>query len=400
MPSAAYADIETAKKVVNNTPTRRIEYEIGDIKQPDFKPQYKVMHWNNECNFSARLVMDQGEVLEHDNKLAYQDNHKIARFYDKDTGDEDGGFEFDVVLKHKPQTNVLTWTLQHKNLSFFYQPALTADEIAGGATRPDNVVGSYAVYHSTKRHNRVGGNEYRTGKAFHIYRPYAEDANGDTIWCDLNIDTNANLMTVTIDQQWLDNAVYPVVVDPTFGTTSTGASDQGFCRDNGSGFKAVYRLASKYTPSEDGTIDTYHAYTALDTGGPVTLTCKMILTDFTGSSPWSEVESVQEDHSHSTTYSWKTFTGSSSAFTGGDNHLLGIIGDPNDFGGSNIDGIFKFDTGASGDSRSENFQSGSSSYTNAQENPWDAPNTNALVISVYITYTASASAFTPKVMMF
>ena len=178
---------DTVKKVKVSNPARKIEFEIGDSKSDDFFPQYKLIHWDNETNFSARLVTKDGAVTEHDGKLAYDDGEKIARFYEKDTGDEDGGFEFDVVLNSKPESNVLTWTIQHKELDFFYQPALTEEEIAEGAFRPENVVGSYAVYHKTQKNNKVGGKEYRTGKAFHIYRPYAEDAEGTRAWCDLNI---------------------------------------------------------------------------------------------------------------------------------------------------------------------------------------------------------------------
>lgn len=214
---------ETIKKVKVGNPARKIEFEIGDSKEDDFKPQYKTLHWDNEANFSARLVTKDGAVTEHDGKMAYDDGEKIARFYEKDTGDEDGGFEFDVVLNSKPDSNVLTWTIRHKDLDFFYQPALTAEEIKEGTSRPENVEGSYAVYHKTKKNNRVGGKEYRTGKAFHIYRPYAEDANGERVWCELNITDD--LMTVTVPQEWVDKAVYPVVVDPAFGYTSVGGSN-------------------------------------------------------------------------------------------------------------------------------------------------------------------------------
>ncbi len=33
----------------------RIEVEVGDSKQPDFKPQMKIMRWDNEVNCSLRL---------------------------------------------------------------------------------------------------------------------------------------------------------------------------------------------------------------------------------------------------------------------------------------------------------------------------------------------------------
>ena len=30
--------------------------EIGDSKDIDFKPQVKIMRWDNECNFSVRRI--------------------------------------------------------------------------------------------------------------------------------------------------------------------------------------------------------------------------------------------------------------------------------------------------------------------------------------------------------
>jgi len=37
-------------------PKDRIEIEVGDSKQEDFKPQTKIMRWDNQCNFSIRLI--------------------------------------------------------------------------------------------------------------------------------------------------------------------------------------------------------------------------------------------------------------------------------------------------------------------------------------------------------
>ena len=115
---------ETISKIKQASAARKIEFEIGDKKRSDFKPQFKTKHWDNECNFSARLVMNEGGVVEHDGKIGFEDDEKISRFYEKYTGDEDGGFEFDVVLKQRPANNVLVWTLQYKNLDFFFQPPL------------------------------------------------------------------------------------------------------------------------------------------------------------------------------------------------------------------------------------------------------------------------------------
>ena len=47
---------ETFSRRVKAHPKDRIEVEIGDSKQPNFKPQFKVMRWDNEVNFSMRAV--------------------------------------------------------------------------------------------------------------------------------------------------------------------------------------------------------------------------------------------------------------------------------------------------------------------------------------------------------
>ncbi len=200
--------------------TGDFETEIGDIKQSDFLPQLKIKRWNNESNFSLRLIDDSAEapVLATDtNKILWQKSSIEARFYDKGFGEDTGGYEFEVLLKEHPVSNVLSFSIQSKGLDFFYQPPLTDEEIKEGTFRPENVVGSYAVYHSTKKNN-----SYKTGKAFHIYRPDAIDSKGTRVWCDLNIDDD--ILTITIPQDFLDTAVYPILVDPTFGYTVAGGS--------------------------------------------------------------------------------------------------------------------------------------------------------------------------------
>lgn len=87
-----------------------------------------------------------------------------------------------------------------------------------GKNRADHIVGSYAVYHKSKNHN-----QYQTGKFAHIYRPLITDAKGQEVFADLNIKNN--IMSIVIPQTFLDQATYPVKVDPTFGYSTAGASD-------------------------------------------------------------------------------------------------------------------------------------------------------------------------------
>lgn len=141
-----------------------------------------------------------------------------ARFYNVG----DNALEWEAVLYQKPG-NQFSWTfpIEYQNLNFYYQPELTIEEILDGCDRPDSVVGSYAVYHSYKRNN-----EFQAGIAFHIYRPKAWDANSDTVWLDLSIDTVANTITISGARSWFRDAVYPVTIDPTFGFTTAGGSAQ------------------------------------------------------------------------------------------------------------------------------------------------------------------------------
>ena len=133
---------------------------------------------------------------------------------------------------------------------------ITQEEIDDGASRPENVVGSYAVYHQTRgRVNDSAGMEYKTGKAFHIYRPEAIDRDGNKVWCDLSISEQTGTLTVTVPQPFLDTAMYPVRVDPTFGYTTAGSSS-GFEQDD------ILYGSGLYSMPEDGTLDSMSYYRA------------------------------------------------------------------------------------------------------------------------------------------
>ncbi len=186
----------------------------------------EISKWDREVymvvgkpNIISSLSLTDVESL--DNKLISKNSEDV----DLEIYFKEGKLEYDIVLKSKPITNIFSYTIESENLNFYYQPALNIEmnnlsctpTDCEGSHRPIDVVGSYAVYHSSKRDN-----EYKTGKAFHIYRPLVIDANNDTIWGELNIEND--LMQITIKQDWLDNAIYPVRVDPAFGNTTIGTS--------------------------------------------------------------------------------------------------------------------------------------------------------------------------------
>lgn len=217
-----------------------VEIEVGDEKQQDFYPQVKLKRWDNEVNLSVRAVGDltNGAVQNKDGIISLKKTDKETRFYEIDEG-----FEFETILNKKPDKNIIEFTIQTKGLVFYKQVPVTqltrhkrwvtvtetdAFDENGRAVfhRPDNVVNSYAVYHENKKddHTKIGGKNYKAGKAFHIFRPKAVDSKGIETWCDLDIDEKLGTLTVTIPQEFLDKAVYPVIVDPTFGYTGTGNS--------------------------------------------------------------------------------------------------------------------------------------------------------------------------------
>lgn len=252
--------------------------EIGDKESTDFKPHIKLNRWDGECFIKvkpANLVEEEveyeveGDKVKCKYKVKYEDDTEEefeSEFYaleprtviakDKDGRDvefkqcELGGFEFETILKKKPETNKIVLNIETQGLTFHYQPPLTQKEIDEGRVRPDNVVGSYAVFHATKTRvlqNRADAEKYKAGKAFHIYCPKITDANGDWVWGDLSLDEQAGILTVGIDPNWLDNAVYPVTVDPTFGWVAGGGSSAAYSSNYISG---LYPCA----PASSGTV--------------------------------------------------------------------------------------------------------------------------------------------------
>jgi hypothetical protein len=127
------------------------------------------------------------------------------------------GYEINLILLKIPSTNIFYYPITVKNAEFYYQPPLTPEEVSRGNVRPENVVGSYAVYGPKKN------NEFGTGKIMHIYRPKVIDAKGNWVWGVL--DYKNGILSVTVDSDWLKNALYPVTIDPIFGNNGVGASD-------------------------------------------------------------------------------------------------------------------------------------------------------------------------------
>jgi hypothetical protein len=103
-----------------------------------------------------------------------------------------------------------------EHFDFFRQPDFIKDPF---------LKGSYAVY---KKQTFIGEG---TGKLCHIHRPLIIDAMGKKVFGDLSVV--GNRLCITIPENWLSEAKYPVVVDPTIGTTTVGSLEKWYDPGNG-----------------------------------------------------------------------------------------------------------------------------------------------------------------------
>ncbi len=197
--------------------------EVG-VKLTKARPEVRLERWNGEVGLGVAYesVNGAGARVPFTDRVEWKGAKEEVHAYPLPATRqmEDGGFEIEVVLKEKPDTNVFEFTIADaEDFNFFYQP----EEIEEGTRRPENVVGSYAVYHKTHRDHVEGQTNYTTGKAFHIYRPKAIDADGNEVWAELFYADG--VLSVTVPQNFLEGATYPVRVDPTFGYTTIGGTD-------------------------------------------------------------------------------------------------------------------------------------------------------------------------------
>jgi hypothetical protein len=297
-----------------------------------------------------------------------------CHFYE--TQAEEGGFEVDVRLLEKPASNVMSFSLQTKGLEFFYQPPLTKRDIADGCVRPERVVGSYAVYHSARPMNLVGGKSYKAGKAFHIYRPRIKDSAGLEVWGELQIDADAGILSVTIPQDFLDNAVYPVVqaAGLDFGYTSVGASETTY-----SFAKICIKAASN--PASNGTLDSISSYCQKFSAGTVHVTTALYDHDAVNNEPQARLAYKETGTVVPDTFAWTTHVpnaGALPSLTSGTQYWIGCSIERTT---DNQDASTKYDTGPA--------DCWNRTASQFWDDPWVTQDLLTRQFSLYATYTSS-----------
>jgi len=241
----------TWKSIPKDDDKDRIEAIVGDDKQVEFYPQVKIQRWDNEVNFAVRLTsIDRitAPILDRE-KIIWDSPTCGMEFRDVAPNDEfrEGAFKFEYIIKSKPLTNQLRFSIETKGLEFHKQPSyltlqrqweedfgrgitVTENEVLDRDGKrlvfcEENVVGGYAVYHSGNPINYVDGKLYRCGQLGFIYKPKIIDATGRWTWGDVNIDIENKTYIITIPQKFIDEAVYPIRSNDTFGYETLGANE-------------------------------------------------------------------------------------------------------------------------------------------------------------------------------
>lgn len=341
----------------------KMEYEDGI----PFYPTFTMYCWDEEESLTiaySELIFDKCEI-ENDKYKAEGGNLELEAY---GLGND---FKMEITLKLKPVSNQLVFNLTGwENFNFYYQPPLTVQEILDGDIRPDNVIGSYAVYHKTKKHNR-----YTTGKAWHIYRPKFVDQDGNWAWADLDI-TNS-VYTVTIPQYFLDLATYPMRANDTFGYTSIGGSGDS---QNGNQMTAWRKDALGVS----GSATKITAYSKHGSGSPNSQ-CS-IYDDNAGTA--NNLIGTTNETAVDTTAGWDDFTFAAGVPLTAQQYHLAYWTD----GGAGSGGYFTiyYDSGSAGDGW--DYQ-----YTTGTYNSWEDPfaqseRDRSRIYSIYATYTPTAGA--------
>jgi len=187
------------------------------------------------------------------------------------------GLKWVITLKKKPVSNKYQFELGGDWHEFYwrYNPPLAEEfgemeEFEGHdgdiwirpknyesldtySQRPVRVDGSISVKHKTKRDHVIGGKNYKAGKVLHIFRPRPVDDKGESTWADLEVKDG--VMTVTIPQDFLDSAVYPVIINDEWGYHSAGGTEH--VNSTGTKDQVAWGLQS---PPADGTATAIYAY--------------------------------------------------------------------------------------------------------------------------------------------
>ncbi len=385
--SLVHNKIKNPELTKNGKPKDEIEITIGEENEDNFVPNIKIKRWD-EVWFKIKPRLDGIDI--DDMELEFEDNKIKFKTPEMEIEFEDFEDSYKMIwyLNSKPDSSIVSFDIESDGVDFFYQPELTQKKIDEGYIRPDNVVGSYAVYASEQKTNWTDGKEYKVGKVGHIYRPRLKDSNNWEVWGDLHIENG--VYEVTIPQDFYDNAVYPIRSNDTFGYEVVGVSTFGIVLTTVDQSRRVGHGGVSIT--ESGTLDKLSVALGLPASGSQTLDVTAFInhentvTDSHSLIASAELIGVTIDEVAADAI-FHDFTAASEELSI-DTVILNVVGDGRDVSatvGVNLD-----DSG----SRTNYFETfaGGGSYPNSQEDPWtETDSTGDNLFSIYATYTPAGA---------
>lgn len=308
------------------------------------------------------------------NAIVWRKGEHEIRTYDKGFG-----LEYEIVLSKRivPFGEPLGFYFELAGIGFrgdnkyklYYQGKLSDREREEGIGREEKYEGSFAIYGNYR------GGKFKTGKIGHIERPRIIDAVGKEYWGIMTSD--GENLSIIIPSDVLEDVIYPITIDPTFGYTIAGVS---FATWTGNRWYAVTGIPS----SGNGEVDSIVGYANMSNSSN-TMNVKAMLVDKSSKVIVSNgIGNGVLVSGVSAAWYTSNYSGSKPSVVNGTSYYVGMIGDSGaDFG------RFWFDGGAPAN---ESAYDASNNYTSPSD-PTDL-GTQARFYSFYANYTVSGAGGT------
>ena len=189
---------------------------IGDENVSYFRPHLAVDRWGGEGRLSFGIPTTEriqpsfnGTTIEW---VSGNTKHRYYLVAPDGKDHEFGGIEYEIVVGAHPGVPTIALPFDLDGLTAHHQAPLVPDPALPRIQRPARVDNSYAFYHATKgpmHATAATAAKYQAGKAFHLYRPEAQDAFGRRWWMDLMLDRITRQFELVIGPEFLA-AAYPV----------------------------------------------------------------------------------------------------------------------------------------------------------------------------------------------
>lgn len=369
----------------------KFEAVTGEAKAEISKTESAVTlnKWGGESALNISYLMPDPAGTLGQGQVKWTSTDQDMKVYPATT-DGDEGVEIEVIIKNHPASNIFTFHIdRYQDLDFRPQPALDQEDYSSDSRvvsctptdciddqgtvvrhRPENVVDSIAIYHKTKRDYVIGKTNYGTGKVGHIYRHKITAADGQWTWCIQKFDPKTGNLNVTVPQDFLDSAVYPLSLDPTIGSGGSGASTDAINN---------FVNATQFTAPANGDGTTAGTFCAIasETGGTLTFMGAL----YTGGASPDSKSKISGNATLSITGGKTTYCAAISglpAFVNGTGYYLAVNGQTN--------GTMYYDSGGTTFFKAR-------THSNDMPDPYPAaPGSFSGTYGLYATYTSPVVA--------